>query len=123
MRNIVECKLIINRSIDGKKEDSIVKGKGYYKDEDGEITIFFSSNGVKYKYVYTNNCLVVFCNDSIYRFKVGEKETGIIKSDGYEFSVITLASKIEMSNSSIILEYDLYQSSLIGTYKCFLSFN
>lgn len=123
VQKIVKCRFVINRFIDNKKEESLAEGKGYYKNENGEITVFFSSDGIKYKYVYKNDCLIVNCNDSIYKFIVGEKDKGIIKSDDYEFSVITLASKIVVSDNSIVLEYCLYQESLIGSYKCFLSFN
>lgn len=123
MYKIVNCKLIINRFIGEKEETSIIEGKGYYKKEDEEVVIFFSSDEIKYKYVYEKGKLTVFCNDSKYIFKENEKSIGEIKNGDYIFKITTFAEKIECSENSIILNYSLYQHDLIGTYYSVLSFN
>lgn len=123
VQKIVNCELSIKRIIDNKEEKSIIKGKGYYK-KDEEIIVFFSSEDIKYKYVYNNGTLEVFCNDSKYVFKENVKSFGEIKNGDYIFKITTLASKIEMLDNCIILDYSLYQqNSLIGTYYSKLSFN
>ena len=123
MYKVVNCKLIINRFIGEKEETSIIEGKGYYKKENEEVVIFFSSDEIKYKYVYEKGKLTVFCNDSKYIFKENEKSIGEIKNGDYIFKITTFAEKIECSENSIILNYSLYQHDLIGTYYSVLSFN
>ena len=124
MQKIVNCELSIKRIISEKEESSTIKGKGYYKDDNNEIVVFFSSDDVKYKYVYSNEMLEVFCNDSKYVFKENIKDVGEIKNGDYVFKITTLASKIEISNNCIVLDYSLYQQDmLIGTYYSELSFN
>ena len=124
MQKIVNCELSIKRIISEKEENSIIKGKGYCKDDNGEIIVFFSSDDVKYKYVYSNDMLEVFCNDSKYVFKENIKDFGEIKNGDYVFKITTLASKIEVLNNCINLDYSLYQQDmLIGTYYSELSFN
>jgi len=123
MHKIVDCKLIINRVINEKEEKSVIAGKGYYKENDDEISVFFSSDNAKYKYIYKEDCLVVICNDSKYIFKEGIKEIGEIKNGDYVFKITTLASKIEVSNNLIVLNYSLYQGDILGTYYSTLSFN
>ena len=124
MQKIVNCELSIKRIISEKEESSTIKGKGYYKDDNNEIVVFFSSDDVKYKYVYSNEMLEVFCNDSKYVFKENIKDFGEIKNGDYVFKITTLASKIEVLNNCINLDYSLYQQDmLIGTYYSELSFN
>lgn len=123
MQKIVDCVLEINRIINDKEEKSIINGRGYYKEEDGGITIFFSSDNVKYKYIYKYDMLTIFCNDSKYTFKENVKDKGQIKNGDYIFEITTLASKIEINNNYIIVNYSLYQQDLIGTYLSKLSFN
>ena len=89
MQKIVECKLIINRVVNDKEDKVVIEGKGYYKEESGEKTIFFSSDNIKYKYIYKDDVLVVTCDDSKYVFKVNEKECGEIKNGDYIFKITT----------------------------------
>ena len=123
VQKIINCELSIKRIINDKEELSIIKGKGYYKNASDELIVFFSSEDIKYKYIYKNNILTVLCNDSKYVFKEGTKEYGQIKNGDYIFKITTLASKIEINNQYIILDYSLYQNDLIGTYYSKLSFN
>ena len=123
VQKVVNCVLSINRNINNNEENSIIRGKGYYKNNDGEITIFFSSENIKYKYVYNKDCLVVYCNDSKYSFKENRKDIGEIKNGDYIFKVTTVAKKIEVREDCIILNYSLYQDDLIGNYQSVLSFN
>lgn len=123
MQKIVNCKLDIDRFIDGKKESSIFEGKGYYKCDNNEIVVFFEANEIKYKYIYKDNSLTVMCNNSKYVFSENKKGVGEIKSGDYVFKITTLANKIEIMDTYIILNYSLYQNDLIGTYFTRLSFN
>lgn len=123
MQKIVDCKLIINRIIDSKEEKSVIEGKGYYKDDNGELTVFFTSENSKYKYIYKDNILTVICNNSEYTFKENIKEKGIIKQGEYSLVLTTLASKIKVMPNKIVLNYSLYQEELIGMYYSELSFN
>lgn len=123
MQRVVNCVLNINRNINDNKETSIIRGKGYYKNDNGEVTVFFNSEDVKYKYVYNKDCLIVYCNDSRYSFRENRKDIGEIKNGDYVFKVTTLATKIEIKNDCIILDYSLYQDNLIGNYQSILSFN
>jgi hypothetical protein len=123
MQKIVDCKLVINRVVDKKEETSVVQGKGYYRIENDEKIVFFTSENIKYKYIYSNGILTVLCNDSRYVFKENIKEIGEIKNGDYIFKVTTFASKIEVCDSYIILNYSLYQADLIGSYTSKLSFN
>lgn len=123
MQKIVDCKLIINRIIDSKEEKSVIEGKGYYKDDNGELTVFFTSENSKYKYIYIDNILTVICNNSEYTFKENIKEKGIIKQGEYSLVLTTLASKIKVMPNRIVLNYSLYQEELIGMYYSELSFN
>ena len=123
MQRIVNCKLNIDRFIDSKKESSFFEGKGYYKCDNDEIIVFFESNEIKYKYIYKDSCLTIMCNNSKYRFKENEKCLGEIKNGDYVFKITTLANKIEVSDSYIILNYSLYQNDLLGNYSTRLSFN
>jgi hypothetical protein len=123
VQRAVDCKLNIKRVINNKEEISVDVGRGYYKEDNDEKIVFFTSSGVKYKYIYNGDSLIVYCNDSKYVFKCETKEKGIIKNGEYTFILTTLASKIEFNDNSIILEYSLYQNDLIGTYYTSLSFN
>ena len=124
VKKIVNCKLKIKRVIDKKEETSVIEGKGYYSDKNGEIIVFFSGDGVNYKYIWNKGIVTILCNDSCYKFEVNVKREGIIKSDDYSLEIITLASKIELSNNCIIVNYSLYQQkSLIGHYYSELSFS
>lgn len=123
MQKVVDCKLVINRFISEKEETSVIEGKGYYKKDNDEIIVFFSSEDIKYKYILKEGRLTVFCNDSKYIFKENEKGIGEIKNGDYTFKITTFATKIECNDNSIVLEYSLYQQELIGTYYSILSFN
>ena len=123
MQKVVNCKLVINRYIGDKEETSVIEGKGYYKNENDEVIVFFSSDDVKYKYIYKENGLTVFCGDSKYIFKENEKQIGKIKNGDYTFKITTFSTKIECNENNIILDYSLYQQDLIGTYHSILSFN
>lgn len=123
MQRVVNCKLVINRFINEKEETSVIEGKGYYKNDDNEIVVFFSSEDVKYKYIYKEGVLSVFCNDSKYTFKENEKGIGKIKNGDFIFEITTFSTKIELTDNSVILDYSLYQEDLIGNYYSVLSFN
>lgn len=123
MQKIVSCRLQISRIIDSKKEISIIEGKGYYKDNDG-IVVFFSNESANCKYEYRDDILVILFNDSKYVFKLGEEGVGQIKNGDYTLKITTFASKLEVNNSFIVVDYTLYQSNvMIGKYYSKLSFN
>lgn len=123
VQEIVECKLVVNSDINGRNEQVIVNGKGYYKKDNEAVTIYFTNEDVKYKYVYDNDVLVVTCNDSCYKFKLNKEERGEIKNGDYVFRITTFATKIEVYNRLIVLEYNLSQNNIvIGKYKSELSF-
>ena len=123
MQKIVECKLVINRFISDKEETSTIEGKGYYRKDEDEIIVFFSSEETKYKYIYKEGNLTIFCNDSKYTFRENENGIGEIKNGDYVFKITTFAEKIEFNENKIVLNYSLYQQDLIGTYYSVLSFN
>ena len=109
---------------DNKEENSVIKGKGYYKNEDNQIIVFFSSDDIKYKYICNEETLTILCNDSKYEFKENIKKEGKIKNGDYIFKITTLASKIEVCTNYIIVNYSLFQNDIvIGTYYSKLSFN
>ena len=123
MRKTIECKLVVSSDIDGNKDNTVVEGKGYYKDDNDEIVIYFSSENIKYKYIYSNNILKVYCNDSCYNFTLNKNNKGIIKSGNYEIEITTLAYKIDIFDNIINLDYELKQGGiLIGKYFTSLSF-
>ena len=123
MQKIVNCKLEISGIIDGNEEVSVVEGKGYYKDSDG-IVVFFSNENISCKYMYEDDVLTILFNDSKYIFKNGEQRIGQIKNGDYILKITTFASKLEVNNSFIVVDYTLYQSNvMIGKYFSKLSFN
>ena len=123
MQKLVECKLVICSEINNKKEQSVIEGKGYFKDDDNEIIIYFTSDDIKYKYVYNGVSLIITCNDSIYEFKENEFREGKIKNGEYIFAITTFASKIQLLENKFVLDYTLSQNNcLIGTYNSELSF-
>lgn len=124
MQKLVECKLVISSEINGNKDCNIFVGKGYYKKEDNRISVYFSNNDMKYKYVYSNDCLIISCNDSEYEFKVNEYRLGKIKNGDYIFGITTFATRIDVNDSCICLDYILsQQGSKIGNYSTELSFS
>lgn len=124
MQRVVNCKLVVNSEINGQKDCVIINGKGYYRNDDEGIVVYFSSDNIKYKYIYVNDLLTVFCNDSEYVFKVNVKEKGKIKNGEYVFEIATFATRIEIRDNLIILDYNLtQQGSIIGKYNSQLSFN
>ena len=123
MQKLVECRLIVNSEINGIVDNIVVSGKGYCKMEDKGTVVYFMDNDMKYKYVYNGNELCVYCNASFYKFIVNKNSVGKIKNGDYIFEVTTFATKIEINNNLIILEYNLSQDgSIIGKYKSQLSF-
>ena len=123
VQKIVECKLAVNSEINGKTDCVIVTGKGYYKEDNNEITVYFTNKDMKYKYVYNKEYLIVSCNDSNYVFRLNKEDIGEIKNGDYVFRITTYATKIEIYNSLIVLEYTLSQEgNIIGKYKSELSF-
>lgn len=123
VQEVIECELIVNSSINGQNENVIIEGKGYYKEDGINIVVYFASGDVKYKYVFEGDILMVSCNDSVYRFKENSYEIGKIKNGDYVFEITTFASKIEINNRVIVLEYNLSQNGqIIGFYKSKLSF-
>ena len=94
-----------------------------YKNDNDEIVVYFASEDAKYKYVYKGNNLQVFCNDSCYTFIKNNEGKGAIKNGDYVFEITTFATKIEVYNNLIVLEYNLsQQGTLIGKYVTELSF-
>ena len=85
--------------------------------------MFFSSEETKYKYIYKEGNLTIFCNDSKYTFRENENGIGEIKNGDYVFKITTFTEKIEFNENKIVLNYSLYQQDLIGTYYSVLSFN
>ena len=123
MHKIIECKLEINSEINGKKDLFSVEGKGFYKKEDEEITVYFTFEDSKYKYIYSHNKLIIYFNDSCYEFEVNKKCLGKIKNGDFIFEVTTFATRLELGNNSIILDYELaQQGSFVGKYSSLLSF-
>ena len=76
MHELIECELTVSSNINGQIENVLIEGKGYYREDSGCITIYFSSGTEKYKYVYDGNLLTVSCGDSCYRFRENYKEIG-----------------------------------------------
>lgn len=123
MQEIVECELIVNSNISGQSDNVVIDGKGYYKEEDDLITVYFSNGKDKYKYVYDGDILIVSCGDSCYRFKNNRNESGEIKNGDYIFKITTYTTKLEIKNRVIVLDYTLSQNNqIIGFYKSKLSF-
>ena len=122
VQEIVMCKLVIDSEINGKSDTTVVEGKGYHKIEGNEKTVYFTSDNVKYKYVYNDDELIVNCDDSQYVFKLNDEGVGKIKNGDYVFRITTFATRIEVSSRYIILEYNLsQQGNIIGRYKSKLS--
>lgn len=123
MNKLVECVLRIESIIDSKKEINTIVGKGYLKKENELLVIYFTSDGIKYKYEYKNNKLIVYCNDSKYCFIEGNKCFGTIKNGDYLFQITTLTSKLGINTNCVLLDYELFQNDiLIGSYKTSLIF-
>ena len=124
MQKLVNCRLVISSNINGKSDCTVIEGKGYYKVCEEEISVYFTSGEDKYIYVYIDNLLSVFCNESVYVFELNKENIGEIKSDNYTFAITTFATKIEVKDNLIVLNYKLIQNgSLIGTYDSDLSFD
>lgn len=122
MQEIITCELIVDSQINGQNESVAINGKGYYKKDD-VITVYFSSGNVKYKFVYDGEVLTVVCNDSVYKYRFNKEEKGEIKNGDYLFVITTFATKIEVLDRTIVLEYNLSQDGqIIGKYKSKLSF-
>ena len=123
MQEIIICELVVDSEISGKNENVMIKGKGYYKNEDNITTVYFSSENVKYKFVYDKEMLTIICNDSVYNYRLNKEEKGEIKNGDYVFIITTFATKIEVMDRLIVLEYNLSQNGqIIGKYKSKLSF-
>ena len=124
MQRVVNCRLVISSEINGKKDCVIINGKGYYKKDNDGIIVYFNSEDTKYKYVYVDGCLTIQCNDSVYVFRYNSEEMGKIKNGEYIFEIATFATRIEVKDDSIILDYNLsQQGSIIGKYNTELSFD
>lgn len=123
MHRLIECKLVIESFIEGKKDSSIIKGKGYIREDDNNKIVYFFNNNDKFKYEYSDNKVVIHFNDSFYEFKLKEKSEGVIKNGDYVLKITTYASKIELNNNMIIVDYELYQNNFkLGEYKTSLFF-
>ena len=123
MRKIVNCKLNIECISEEGKSESNIQGKGYYKQENEEIIVYFTSGNDKYKYEYKNNELIISFNDSSYSFKLNSKSEGEIKNGDFVLKFTTFTSKLEINNNSILVDYKMYQNKMeIGTYKSKLFF-
>lgn len=116
--------MVIESNIDGMKETSVIEGKGYYKKENNEIVVYFISDDIKYKYVYENDKLNIYCNDSSYEFKEGKYCEAKIKNGDYVFLITTFATKIEIKDNLIVVNYILSQKdNVFGKYNSQLSFH
>ncbi len=123
MQRLVDCSLIVNSVINGKSESVSINGKGYCKDDNHEVVIYFSNEDMKYKYICKDENIIINCNDSCYNFTLNKENKGVIKNGDYTFDITTFATRIELYENLIILEYELRQHNvLIGTYKSQLSF-
>lgn len=123
MHRLIECKLVIESFIEGKKDSSIIKGKGFIKEDDMNKVIYFSNNENKFKYEYNDDNVLIHFNDSYYDFKLKTRGEGVIKNGDYVLKITTYASKIEINNNSIIVNYELYQNNFkLGEYKTSLFF-
>ena len=123
VQKIVECKLVIESEIEGKKDNFEVNGRGYYKDEDRVITVYFSNGENKYKFIYSDNKLVISFNESSYSFIEGSEDVGIIKSGNLALEIATYAYKLNILENLFYVEYSfIQQGNIIGKYKCELSF-
>lgn len=123
MQEIVECELSIDSVINNQSENVVIKGKGYYREDNGSVTVYFSSDDIKYKYVYNGQLLIINCNDSCYRFVLNKEDVGEIKNGDYVFKITTYATKIELNKRLFVVEYNLSQdNTIIGVYKSRLSF-
>ena len=122
MNKLVNCKLKIKSIIDNKIDVNVIEGKGYCK-KDTYLVVYFTSNDIKYKYEYRDNELKIYCNDSQYCFKKGKNSFGKIKNGDYIFEITTFASKLEVNENCVLLNYELLQNnSLIGKYETSLFF-
>lgn len=123
MQKIVNCKLVITSKINGKSEDTVIEGKGYYKKEKEQI-VYFTSSDIRYKYEINDNKLKIYCNDSWYEFIDNQFSYGEIKNGDYIFKITTFTNKLEINDNYILLNYELSQNKvLIGQYFTELSFN
>ena len=123
VQKLVKCNLVVNSEINDEKEMVIVEGNGYYKEEDNCFVIYFTDNESKYKYLYKDNKLHVYCNNSYYIFEENKQGIGEIKNGNFSLKITTFASKIQMSDNLIVLDYTLSQENIIlGTYNSVLSF-
>ena len=124
MQRVVNCRLVISSEINDKKDCVIINGKGYYKNDSDGVVVYFNSEDTKYKYVYVNDCLTIYCNDSVYVFKINSEQVGKIKNGEYVFEIATFATRIEFNDNSIVLDYNLSQQGyMIGKYNTELSFD
>lgn len=123
MSKIVNCELKIESYIDKVKDVSVITGKGYYKNEEDKIIIYFSSEGFKCKYEYENDCLNIYFNDSKYNFINKKTSIGQIKNGDYVIEITTFTHKLEIKENCILLNYSLLQNNIeLGKYITNLSF-
>jgi hypothetical protein len=67
--------------------------------------------------VYNTEELIVMCDESKYVFSLNKDNKGIIKSGNYEIEITTFASKIEVLDTAINLNYELKQGTIVlGEY-------
>lgn len=123
MQKIIDCELVITSEINNKCETTVISGRGYYKKEN-EIVVYFTSDNIRYKYIVIKDKVEIYCNDSHYNFRLNKEDIGEIKNGDYIFKITTLANKIEITDNSILINYELKQNNvLIGKYLTKLSFN
>lgn len=123
VQKVIECELVIVSEINDKKDTSVIRGKGYCRDEEFFVVYFTSGNG-KYKYIVKEDEIEIYYNDSCYKFKNKMFSEGQIKNGDYIFKITTFASKIEIFDNLILIDYELSQNDkLIGKYYTKLSFN
>lgn len=123
MQKIVECKLVIECNNEDGSSQSVIEGKGYYKESDNLKVVYFTNDNNKYKYEYRENTVTIYFNDSCYNFRLNKNSEGEIKNGEFVLKLTTFASKIEINDNCIKVDYTLYQNNIkLGEYKTSLSF-
>jgi len=123
VQRIIDCELVITSEINNKCETTVISGRGYYKKEN-ETVVYFTSDNIRYKYIIIKDKVEIYCNDSHYNFTLNNEDIGEIKNGDYIFKITTLTNKIEITDNSILINYELKQNNiLIGKYLTKLSFN
>ena len=118
VKKIVNCRLVIECINEEGKSKSVIEGKGYYNEINDLKIVYFTNDNNKYKYEYTENKVTIHFNDSCYNFKLNEKGEGQIKNGEFILKLTTFASKIEIDDNCLNVNYILHQGNIkLGDYK------